>query len=221
VLQQASYTTANITVDADGRITAASSGSAGSANPAATKLAVFAVGGGGGAGGPRNAGQGQPSQPGNFFPGGASGKSVLMFHDITAPFSSPWQAGAGGTGGPDNSGQDGQDTYLSNVVIAGGGTQGGWNAGPHATGTLTLSTPTDVYYDFNTGGGTFNVDVGPVPSDLANDYGAYTRDMFGFSGTLSKSPSPQGAKPSGSGGNPPGGPGAAGVLAVWENIGPT
>ena len=99
----ASYTNASITVDADGRITSASSGGAAAgayrmtlfkrggtsgtytAQPTASRLQVYAVGGGGG-GGPFNS----PST------GGAGGFG-LFFAPISQPFSTPYSVGSAGS----------------------------------------------------------------------------------------------------------------------------
>ena len=126
----ASYTSASITVDADGRITAASSGSAGAgmgiptlavtsgsgtftAGPTTNRLAVYMSAGAGNRGTGQNLGGESP----RFEPGGAGGKGGYGFINkpITQPFSQPYSIGstggnavftnvgtfnAGGTGGP-------------------------------------------------------------------------------------------------------------------------
>jgi hypothetical protein len=140
----ASYTAASITVDADGRITSASSGSAGAggfiptryaigptsgthtAAPSANRLSVYMVAGGGGGGG------------GGFSTsGGLGGTGGFGFYNapIVQPFSQPFSVGAAGNGGsgqPQTSGGAGGATNLTNVgtVNAGtGGAQAGANPG--------------------------------------------------------------------------------------------
>jgi len=140
----ATYTSATITVDADGRITAASSGSAGAggfipkvitqgpssgtftASPGANRLAVYMyAGGGGGTGANVNTGQ-----PGN--PGGLGG---FGFYDkpITQPFSQPFSVGAAG-----NAGGAGGNTSVTNVGTVNGGAAGG-SPGNQPGATLTFS----------------------------------------------------------------------------------
>jgi hypothetical protein len=123
------YTTANITVDADGRITTASSGAGGdggyiytygaiygagpeawsasttyTANPTATKILVYAIGGGGG-------GAGNQTDYG-VQPGGNGGFGYYTA-PISAPYSQPFTVGAGGTGGGQgNPGPSGSSTYF-------------------------------------------------------------------------------------------------------------
>ena len=127
----ASYTAASITVDADGRITAASSGSAGAggfipkvitqgpssgtytASPGANRAAIYMFAGGGG-GTPANQGTGQPGNPG--------GLGGFGFYDkpITQPFSQPFAVGAAG-----NAGGAGGNTSVTNVGTVNGGAAGG------------------------------------------------------------------------------------------------
>jgi hypothetical protein len=149
-----SYTVASITVNAQGQVTAASSGSAGEAdelffiegdgqtgviqNPeskmgAGTEVMVYAQGGAGGGGG--NLGQ----NGGPF--GGAQGSPGGMVFFVTtlstALASSPYTLGAAGTGGPTgpNPGQAGGDTIVTNFITAPGGTGGdAGNRGPTSGG---------------------------------------------------------------------------------------
>jgi len=123
----ATYTSATITVDADGRITAASSGSAGAgmgiptrytlgpasgthtASPSANRIGVYMVAGGGGSGNP--VGQGS---------GGGGGVGGFGFYNkpITQPFSQPFSVGAGGVGAA------GGATNFTNVGTVNGGARG-------------------------------------------------------------------------------------------------
>ena len=161
----ASYTAASITVDADGRITAASSGSAGAgmgiptlmvqgpgsgtytAGANANRIGVYMYAGGGG--GVTNNCCG-PSRSGGF--GGAG----FYNKPITQPFSQPYSVGAGGnnaTGGPP-SGNAGGSTNLANVgTVNGGGagTQGG-GGGPGSQPGSNL-TIVDAFRPGGSGGG--------------------------------------------------------------------
>jgi hypothetical protein len=156
----ASYTAASITVDADGRITAASSGSAGAgmgiptlmaagpssgtytAAPTANRIGVYLyAGGGGGANGPVG------GQSGGAGGGGFYNKP------ITQPFSQPYSVGGGGTsnqGGP--GGTAGGNTTMANVGTVNGGAAGPGNASgsPGNQPGASLTVPVD----FRAGGPT-------------------------------------------------------------------
>ena len=162
----ASYTVASITVGADGRITAASSGSAGggsagtlklfalgptsgnfAANPTATRLGVYMAGGNGG--------------PGTQCTSGGVGGYGYWNVPVTAPFSAPFSIGASGyMNGYPSYGNPGGNTNLTNVgtANAGNGGNGGFanpgNPGnsPGATVNLTgtgflESGPVLIIYD--------------------------------------------------------------------------
>jgi hypothetical protein len=134
------YTTANITVDADGRVTAASSGAGGdggyiftdgsgmnsgvtntfTAQPAATGVLVYAIGGGGGGQSP---GLGPAPQA-----GGRGGFGVYKAA-ISAPYTQPYIVGGGGGGGnPGANPVAGQSSRFgpapSPLITAGGGSAG-------------------------------------------------------------------------------------------------
>ena len=155
-----SYTTASITVDADGRITAASSGSGGAgmgiptlvsygpasgtytAAPTANRIGVYLCAGGGGGGS-----QGSPDYSGG---NGGTGGYGFWNKPITQPFSQPYSVGAQGNapGGYGTGGTGGAST-VANVGTANGGAGGNTgnnNPGnPGTSGTvpgasLTLST---------------------------------------------------------------------------------
>jgi hypothetical protein len=167
----ASYTAASITVDADGRITAASSGSAGAgmgiptlyasgpssgtftAGPTANRLAVYMAAGGGGAA---------------YSPGGGGGGGGFGFVNkpITQPFSQPYSVGAQGNGGGLN-GNAGGNTVFTNVATFNGGGGGVYNGGNGANGNqpgASLTYPRRgfvVGFEAGRGGDTGNLQGSP------------------------------------------------------------
>jgi hypothetical protein len=195
----ATYTAATITVDADGRITAASSGSAGAggfvplrfsvgpasgthtAQPSANRMAVYMVAGGGGGAG---------SSP--FGPGSTGGQGGFGFYNkpITQPFAQPFAVAAGGNSGFGGGGVGG-NTVFTNV-----GTVNGGNG---------ASAPTP---------------GGPAPGgSQGNAPGAsltYPNADFVIGGNRGAGGS-GGSKPNE--GNTPGSTGTPGVLVVFENTG--
>jgi hypothetical protein len=129
----ATYTAATITVDADGRITAASSGSAGAgmgiptlmsagpssgtytAGPTANRIGVYMYAGGGG-------GQG----PGFRIGARAGGTGGGGFYNkpITQPFSQPFSVGGGGNSAPPAANAGGNTTMANVGTVNGGGAAG-------------------------------------------------------------------------------------------------
>jgi hypothetical protein len=141
----AEYTVATITVDADGRITAASSGQAGggnfvptlaesgpasgnyTANNAATYIGVYLYGAAGGNGGSATTQFGAAG-------GGTGGSGGFGFWGapISAPYTSPWSLAAPGNNGNPGAptgqpGNAGGAATLTNIGTANGG--GGGNGG--------------------------------------------------------------------------------------------
>jgi hypothetical protein len=129
------YTAASITVDADGRLTSASSGSGGAggfipvrttsgpasgvytASPTANRLAVYMFGAGGGGGGSIADTSGGP--------GGLGGYGFYN-KPITQPFAQPFAIGGGGNGaGWPGTGGVGGATNITNVGTVNGGNGGG------------------------------------------------------------------------------------------------
>ena len=144
------YTAATITVDADGRLTSASSGSAGAtgytishiekgpasgtftADSATTRLRVYMQGGGGGSGGSGTGAQ----------RGGGGGNGGIGYFDIpiSAPYAVPYSIGAIGNGsGPNFAGNAGGATTFADpagtltVNGGGGGAANGGSRGANGT----------------------------------------------------------------------------------------
>jgi len=211
-----SFTAASITVDAQGRITAASSGSGGAggfiptrfatgptsgthtASPSANRLAVYMVAGGGGGGGSATISQTARS-------GGAGGQGGFGFFNapIVQPFAQPFSVGGGGNGGaganspsPGGVGNAGGSVSFTNVgtVNAGGGGNGGapnTNGNAGAAGTApgaSLATSRSFVVGVANSGVLFGSPGNPGPGSTENP------------GT-------------------PGGAGGTAALTIFENIG--
>jgi hypothetical protein len=131
------YTVASITVDAQGRLTAASSGSAGgggmgvptrfavgpssgthTASPTTNFATAYMAAGGGGGGG------GQPAGGSGGKAGGGGGFGMIAF-PVSQPFAQPFSVGALGAGSG-GAGSAGGNTVFTNIATfnAGGGGRG-------------------------------------------------------------------------------------------------
>jgi hypothetical protein len=212
----ASYTSASITVDADGRITSASSGSAGAgmgiptlfatgpasgtytAAPTANRVGVYMIAAGGGSGGSRNDGGGSQ---------GAGGSGGFGFYNnpVSAPFSAPYSIGAAGTGGSTGPNTSGAGNAAGNLVFTNVGTVngggGGAGFGPGGAAGAPGAAGTAPGASFTYPQSTFQVGFAPAvagPSTYGNQYGTggYDNDSIG----------------TGTSGRP-------GVIVIFENTG--
>jgi len=189
------YTAATVTVDADGRITGASSGSAGAggfvptllqagpasgtytAAPTANRLAIYMYAGGGGGAGSGNA---------DNATGGSGGPGGYGFYNkpITQPFAQPYSVA-----GPGPRRGSGGNTTIANVGTVNGG--GGGNYAP----------------------GTANGNVGTTGTAPGATLGMYSPSSF----FLASFPGTGGAGVAAP--NPSAGVGGVGYLLVLENTG--
>ena len=205
-----SYTSSSITVDAQGRLTAASSGSAGggafqlavgadgpasgtytASNNANFGAAYMFAGGGGGGGG------GASEASGRNGGAGATGGFGYYGFSISAPFSKAFSVGGAGNagsggGGTGQSGGNGGSTSLTDVgtVNGGNGGQGARNGGAGGSGNAGSAPGASV---------TFNGRSLIIGFEAGENGNGGSRNQFGS-------------------GNP-GNAGNRGAIAIFENTG--
>ena len=150
------FTTADLTIDSDGRVIAASSGSVSATNmvrtqsihsgtspttftaqPGTSKLHVYIRGGGGGGGGASNVAL-----------GGVGGHGGYGFFKVpvSQPYTAPFSIGEGGGAGlnsPQQAGQAGSATTFDTNLTANGG-NGGQQGFPTPQGGTNAGTPGSV-----------------------------------------------------------------------------
>tara|TARA_R100001079_G_scaffold2492_1_gene1948 strand:+ start:72 stop:1343 length:1272 start_codon:yes stop_codon:yes gene_type:complete len=158
------FTSATITVDAQGRLTAASSGSAGvagtyaltfahsggetgtfTANASTTRLHVFGSGGGGGSG--------SHAPRGNVSPGGKGAYGMAQI-TVSNPFSVPFRIGQTGTSNSQVNGNAGQSTFIgSPAEFEAGAGNGGMYPGTGNDGSCTVGPAGTLFANSNPGTG--------------------------------------------------------------------
>ena len=204
------YTNATVTVDAQGRITGASSGAGGAvgyvpnvgtessgsssittgANTAHGLVYLVGAGGGGGAG--------QQFQNFGGGSGGSGGGKNYVALSLTGSTSYPYAVGAGGNGGTQRTGfptsqggnAGGASTFASPAVVTSNGGNGG-TGGRHANGGSSPGSPG------SSGNQSINTGTQEAPANSVN----------GFSG---------GNPGSGGPGTGTGSPGGAGAFVLYE-----